>query len=252
MKDRQCEVIRRELEEAALNDEFRATASSHLETCADCREFHRQQTKLRQIVGSLGTVDAPADFDFRLRARLAADADKPGFRFWTMTVRGLATAAVLVVFGVGALMIWQSMQQPAPTNIAITPQQPPQTIAPPPLEDGNRELGLVSHGGTPLPAIADNNTPPPSRKVDRQRALKQKQPITAVDFSNVGANVVSNTRLGVDTATIFPIETSLQSLKVSLDDGRGNARTISFPTVSFGQQRVLTTGNQFAPRDGVW
>jgi hypothetical protein len=81
---------------------------------------------------------------------------------------------------------------------------------------------------------------------------KQKAPIAAVDFSNVGANVVSNTRSAADTATVFPIETSLQSVKVSLDDGRGNARTISFPTVSFGQQRVLTTGNQFAPKDGVW
>jgi len=250
MKDRQCEVIRRELEEAALNEEFRASAESHLETCADCREFHRQQTKLRQIVGSLGTVNAPADFDFRLRARLAADADKPGFRFWTMTVRGLATAAVLVVFGVGAVMIWQSMQEPAPATIAVTPQQPPQTIQTPPREDGDSDASSLAHGREAIPAIADN-TPPP-RKLDRTRAPKPKQPIAAVDFSNEGANVVSNTRPAADTATVFPIETSLQSLKVSLDDGRGNARTISFPTVSFGQQRVLTTGNQFAPKDGVW
>jgi hypothetical protein len=250
MKDRQCELIRRELEEAALNDEFRATAASHLETCADCREFHRQQTKLRQIVGSLGTVNAPADFDFRLRARLAADADKPGFRFWTMTVRGLATAAVLVVFGVGAVMIWQRTQEPPPATIAVAPQQPPQTIEPLPRDDGNRNASSLAHGREPLPAIADNTTPP--RKLDRSRAPKQKQPITAVDFSNEGASVVSNTRFAADTAAVFPIETSLQSLKVSLDDGRGNARTISFPTVSFGQQRVLTTGNQFAPKDGVW
>ncbi|MCA1577167.1 MAG: hypothetical protein LC794_07375 [Acidobacteria bacterium] len=251
MKDRQCEMIRRELEETALNEEFRASAANHLETCADCREFHRQQTKLRQIVGSLGTVNAPADFDFRLRARLAADADTPGFRFWTMTVRGLATAAVLVVFGVGAVVIWQRMQEPAPATVAVAPQQPPQTIEPPPVEDGNRATGSLSHGGNPLPAIADN-TAPPRRKGDRPRAPKQKQTITAVDFSNVGANVVSDTRTAADTVTVFPIETSLQSLKVSLDDGRGNARTISFPTVSFGQQRVLTTGNQFAPKDGVW
>jgi hypothetical protein len=138
---------------------------------------------------------------------------------------------------------------PAPATVAVTPQQPPQTIGSP-GEERNRD-GWVSHGGTPLPMRADKTTPPP-RKLDRQRAPKQKQPITAVDFSNERANVVSNTRTAADTATIFPIETSLQSLKVSLDDGRGNARTISFPTVSFGQQRVLTTGNQFAPKDGVW
>ena len=249
MKDRQCEVIRRELEEATLNEQFSTIAASHLETCADCGEFQRQQTKLRQIVGSLGTVNAPADFDFRLRARLAADAAKPGFRFWTMTVRGLATAAVLVVFGVGAVMIWQRMQEPAPTTIAVTPQQPPQTIEPAGREEGNRDASSLAHGREPVPVIADN-TPP--RKLERSRAPKQKQPIAAVDFSNEGANVVSSTRPAADTATVFPIEASLQPLKVSLDDGRGNARTISFPTVSFGQQRVLITGSQFAPKDGVW
>ena len=252
MKDRQCEVIRRELEELALNEEFSTTAANHLETCADCREFHRQQTKLRQIVGSVGTVNAPADFDFRLRARLAADADKPGFRFWTMTVRGLATAAVLVVFGVGAVMIWQRMQEPEPpTTVAVAPQQQPQTIEPPRGEHPNREASSNAHGREQVPVMLANNTPPP-RKIDRPRAPKQKQPISAVDFSNEGAKVVSNARTAFDTATIFPIEASSQSLKLSLDDGRGNARTISFPTVSFGQQRVLTTGNQFAPKGGVW
>ena len=243
-------MIRRELEEAALNDDFSTTAASHLKTCGDCREFQRQQTRLRQIVGSLGTVNAPADFDFRLRARLAADADKPGFRFWTMTARGLATAAVLVVFGVGAVMIWQRMQEPAPTTIAVTPQQPPQPIEPRRREEGTRDGSSLAHGPEPI-AVIDGNTTPP-RKLDRPREPKQKQPIAAVDFSNEGASVVSNTRPAADTATVFPIEASSQPLKVSLDDGRGNARTISFPTVSFGQQRVLPTANPFAPKDGVW
>ena len=248
MEQRNCEVIRRELEETMLNEEFSANAVSHLETCADCREFHRQQTKLRQIVGGLGTVNAPADFDFRLRARLAADANKPTFRFWTMTVRGLATAAVLVVFGVGAVIVWQRTQEPAPTTVAVTPVQQPPTVAPPRREESNHDASSNAHAPESLPTLANNT--PPARKIDRQPAPKQKRSIAAVDFSNEGANVVSNTR--PDTATIFPIEASLQSLKVSLDDGRGNARTISFPTVSFGSQRVLTTGNQYAPQGGVW
>src|SRR5688572_32199860 len=73
MKDKRCELVRRELEELKLNEEFSAAAAEHLQTCSDCRDFQRQQTKLRQIVGSLGTVNAPADFDFRLRARLRSE-----------------------------------------------------------------------------------------------------------------------------------------------------------------------------------
>ncbi|HSD47061.1 MAG TPA: hypothetical protein VLB87_10565 [Pyrinomonadaceae bacterium] len=254
MNDRNCEVIRREIEELSLNEEFSATAASHLETCAECREFHRQQTKLRQIVGSLGTVNAPADFDFRLRARLAADADRPTFRFWTVTVRGLATAAVLVVFGVGAVMIWQRAQtrDPGTTTVAVTPSQ--QTTTPPQHEERNPNAGSPTLGERATHAVADN-TPPPQRRINREPAPKHKQPISAVDFSNVAAKVYSNNtrfEFDTDTATVFPIEASLQSLKVSLDDGRGNARTISFPTVSFGSQRVLTSGNQLAPKGGVW
>jgi hypothetical protein len=46
----------------------------------------------------------------------------------------------------------------------------------------------------------------------------------------------------------FPIDASLQPFKVSLDDGRGNAKTISVPTISFGSQRIVQSGNQYAPK----
>ncbi len=71
MRKNNCKLIRRELDELMLGEAWSSDATEHLRECASCREFHEQQTKLRQIVGSLGTVEAPADFDFRLRARLA-------------------------------------------------------------------------------------------------------------------------------------------------------------------------------------
>ena len=130
MTETSCREIRINLEHLLLDDDLSPATAAHLQSCADCREFHLRQTKLRQIVGSLGTVNAPADFDFRLRARLAADAQKPTFRFWTIAVRGLATAAVLVVFGVGAVVVWQRTHEPAPTTVAVTPaQQAPSRMA---------------------------------------------------------------------------------------------------------------------------
>ena len=74
MRETKCELVRRELDELMLEEEFSRATAEHLEACAGCREFQRQQTKLRQIVGGLGTVAAPPDFDFRLRARLANEA----------------------------------------------------------------------------------------------------------------------------------------------------------------------------------
>ncbi|HEX5890845.1 MAG TPA: hypothetical protein VFY61_19190 [Pyrinomonadaceae bacterium] len=251
MKDKRCEPVRRELEELMLNDNFSAATGEHLRTCFECREFQRQQTKLRQIVGSLGTVNAPADFDFRLRARLVADAEAPSFRFWTITVKGLATAAVLVVFGVGAVMVWQRVDDPTP---AVAVAQPPQVTAPEAGagEDPNRQVHWINDS-LMNPAVADNRTATPPRKPKPSRpANTPKRTVSTVDFSSERATVISNTPPAVDNATVFPIEASLQSVKVSLDDGRGNARTISFPTVSFGSQRVLTTtANQFNSK-GEW
>lgn len=249
MKDTRCEPVRRELEELMLNEEFSATATEHLRTCAACGEFQQQQTKLRQIVGSLGTVSAPADFDFRLRARLAADSPAAGFRYWSFAVKGLAMAAILVVFGVGVAIIWQR-EKPHPA-VAEGPRiQSPAEQQP---RAGSKQQNPPQVISSPAPAVtpilAVNNEP--KRRVERPFVVKAKRSLTAVDFSSERANVVSNARPAINNEPVFPIEASLQPLKVSLDDGRGNARTISFPSVSFGSQRVLTNANQFNPK-GVW
>lgn len=243
MKDKRCEAVRRELEELTLNEAFSATTIEHLRTCAECQEFQRQQTKLRQIVGSLGTVSAPADFDFRLRARLAADSQTSSFHYWSFATKALATAAILIVFGVGVAVIWQ--REPPQEPVAQAPQ-PSTPVGPQQLE---QPKAIPSSAPEVTPRLAVNNEP--KRRVERPFVVKPKRSLTAVDFSSQRANVISNTTPVSNTSAVFPIDASLQSLKVSLDDGRGNARTISFPTVSFGSQRVLTNANQLNPK-GVW
>lgn len=247
MKDTRCELVRRELEELTLNEDFSATAAQHLQACADCSEFQRQQTKLRQIVGSLGTVSAPADFDFRLRARLAADSRASSFRYWSFAVKGLATAAILVVFGVGVAVLWQRGAQQGPVAEVPRTQSPAEPQTGPKQPDVPKVV--LSSGPQVLPTVAVNTEP--KRRVERPVVAKAKRSLTSVDFSSERATVVSNTRPVLNNEPVFPIDASLQSLKVSLDDGRGNARTISFPSVSFGSQRVLTNAKQFNPK-GVW
>ena len=72
--------------------------------------------------------------------------------------------------------------------------------------------------------------------------------LVAVDSSSERAIVLSNSQ---PYSMIFPIDASLQSFKVSLDDGRGNARTISVPTLTFGSQRLVPVATQFPPKN-VW
>src|SRR6185369_16112836 len=122
MRENNCEIVRRELDELMIGEACSTAATEHLRDCASCREFHEQQTKLRQIVGSLGTVEAPADFDFRLRARLAQGNGSSVY--WPFARRGLAAAAMAIVFLVGVVIVRNVMKQPAivDNNVAQQPQ----------------------------------------------------------------------------------------------------------------------------------
>src|SRR5690242_10806362 len=174
MKDTRCELIRRELEDLTLNEEFSAAAAEHLQTCADCREFQRQHTKLRQIVGSLGTVSAPADFDFRLRARLAADSPASSFRYWSFAVKGLATAAILVVFGVGVAVLLQreKPQLPVAEGTQIEQKKPEG------MKTGSPRVPEITPPVINVtPTIAVNNEP--KRKVERPFVVKPKRSLTS-------------------------------------------------------------------------
>jgi len=244
MRTKNCEVIRQEIDESMLGETYSATVTEHLRECAACREFHEKQTRLRQIVGSLGTVSAPADFDFRLRARLANESNNVGLFYWPTARRGLAFAAMLLVFATGAVMVRNVWNRPAASNsvatgVQTTALEPPKQTQSPQVNEPPKDVvsGItVRHVGT--------------TKNERVATVTPKRSLATQDFSSERAQVI-NGQEPVDAFEAFRLDTSLQSFKVQLDDGRGNARTISVPTVSFGSQRMLQTANQYAPKR-VW
>jgi hypothetical protein len=92
------------------------------------------------------------------------------------------------------------------------------------------------------------NTPLVVRRGERRPPTEfRKRSLATIDSSFRGAEVINGTE-PVSVSAAFPIDASLQSFKVSMDDGRGNARTISVPTISFGSQRIVQGANQFAPK----
>ncbi|HEX5966602.1 MAG TPA: hypothetical protein VFY51_11750 [Pyrinomonadaceae bacterium] len=246
MRDTKCETVRHELEELMLNDECSMSATRHLSECDDCREFHRKQTKLRRIVGSLGTVEAPADFDFRLRARLANDSSSAGFHLrnmqWSFATRGLAAAAFVLLFVGGVVYVSTITNQETRRNqVAEVKTEPPQP-APKPVEPE------VVADVTKRPVLSDQT--PRRVVVEGHRGPAKARPSFATLDSAVERPLVfSNSQLH---SAIFPIDASQEPLRVSVDDGRGNARTISVPTITFGSQRVVPNSNQFVQKGTVW
>jgi hypothetical protein len=244
MRKNNCEVVRRELDELMLGEACSTGATKHLSECASCREFNEQQTKLRQIVGSLGIVEAPADFDFRLRARLATGGSSGPSIYWRLARRGLAVAAMVILFATGAIVVRNLLKQPATVdNVAQQPQVPApakrEEITP--IKKEEKKPEQVVAGMT-------NDDQPVMRMGDRRPQNDyKKQPLSSYAISGTRAEVY-NAAEPVGVSAAFPIDASLQPFKVSLDDGRGNARTISVPTISFGSQRIVQSENQFAPK----
>jgi hypothetical protein len=240
MRKNNCKLIRRELDELMLGEAWSEAATEHLRACAECREFHVQQTKLRKIVGSLGTVEAPADFDFRLRARLANGASSAPPFYWAFARRGLAVAAMVIIIATGVVVVRDVMRQMENSGeVAQKPEvsKPVKPAQAPPVVPEEKKTDDVVAG------VANDAI----RKIRPTQADYKKRPLSTKDVSNLGAKVLNGTEpAGVSTA--FPIDSTVQSITVSLEDGRGNAKTISVPTVSFGSQRIVQGGNQFAPK----
>jgi hypothetical protein len=248
-----CEDVRRQLDEVKLGDECSAAIREHLRGCSACSEFDHKQTKLRQIVGSLGTVEAPPDFDFRLRARLANESAGNGafhFRagYWSFT-RSAATAVAALLLFVGGYLVVRQFTQASKT--VETPQVVKNDERP-----GDKQtvqvLPELPSAGTDdqlTPVAVNNDSEKPTRR--NRISQRSKRSIVSTDYSSQGAPVINTNPTVVNDSPVFPIDASQQSFRFSLDDGRGNERTISLPRVTFGSQRVLATGNQFAPK-GVW
>lgn len=255
MSKSKCQTIQLELDELMIGESCPANVLSHLNECSDCREFNEKQTKLRQIVGSLGTVSAPPDFDFRLRSRLAREngvgsyANRTGWLFGQRTAAAMLMLLLLVgaAFGVryfinrGSDVVISKKADPA------TPQ-PTQTREPIQESSPTQPAEVVTAGSNPQIANVPVNVERP--RTERTVKRDSKRPLSTVEYSGSTAPVVGRDRIPATEAT-FPIDASQQSLKVSLFDSKGNARTVSVPAVSFGSQRAVPNGNQLAPK-GIW
>ncbi|HEX7295969.1 MAG TPA: hypothetical protein VF251_09480, partial [Pyrinomonadaceae bacterium] len=242
MKQTICNQVRIEIDEKDFTESLSTQALGHLRHCSDCQEFQSKETKLRQIIGSLETVNAPADFDFRLRARLANDRTASSYlsmspvRVWRM--RSAAVAAMLVIFAATIYMVRQ--------NQPIEPQRETRqaanaTVTPIPADSPTAPADVASVPTREDPADSASGRDSRPR---RQLAAPSKRQVVAVDLSGRPAPVVS-------TDQTFSLEFAQPSYKVSLDDGSGSARTISVPAVTFGSRRLLNTNTtpvQYAPK----
>ena len=224
MRNNNCRVVRQELDELMLGEACSTSAAEHLRECAECRDFNQQQTRLRQIVGGLGTVAAPADFDFRLRARLANGSGSAAV--WPFMRRGFAFATVLLIFATGVVLVRNVLNRPGATEEVVTTAPTQVPVPEPPKQDETRAQSSVVNSGEHV-AVKPLDKRPQTIRNEQASTTASRAPrrLVAEDFSGTGAEVI-NRQEPISAFEAFSLDASPQSFKVSLDDGRGNARTI--------------------------
>jgi hypothetical protein len=253
MRAKDCNEIRRKIEETDPGQNPGALTMSHVRQCDGCLEFFEQDMKLRQLVASLSPVEAPADFDFRLRARIANErvSARRGFTIGTLSL-GIPTVtfAGLVLLAALFVLLPRLRSTEEPIRITASPDKNDMRAVdtvPAPTVAGGVDEAIHLTGGRPKQSRKPN---PGGRK--QTLAFQRADGLEVRDLSAVGARVVrqEDSVIGSQIPLSFP----LQTLTVSVDDGTGVSRTISFPTVSFGSQRVLTNARSGSNPSvkGIW
>lgn len=252
-----CNTIRREIDEANLDDQFTLEVNEHLSNCDQCRRFHDDQRTLRGLMAELDTVGAPADFDFRLRARLAREQPGNGFAGLLRTARPIAALSLLVLIGIMLVVVKSRISAVNNSAAGNKPAAAPgSSVAT--TEPGATVPKQISVAKDPSPTkevkASESPRPAPGKREDASerdaiaqnelnRARGNVSGFHTRDSAGMGAEVVTPQSLG--GLVVVPVDG--REFKLSIDNGRGVARTISLPPVTFGSQRLLAREASYVP-----
>jgi hypothetical protein len=278
-----CQKCKNEIEERDLRREHLSDAAqAHLAACASCRAFGEERLALRHLVGGLEKVSAPADFDFRVRARMAADLNErraPRPRLFSFAPAALSwPLAACLALVVSAALYFQQQQQPdaLPTKQAsnaspvsrIAEATPIDVQASDQVSEGTKVVAVNVRRG-------DAATPLKNQAAQRRRVLPERvaAAVREAALETAGARVEESSSAGVLGSTVrfdatgarrgegmlIPVQlgASERPLNVVLRDRSGEARTISVDSVSFGSRDVIGRPATYAKasltsNQGVW
>ncbi len=270
-----CKECRMEIEGAGRAEALSVRTSAHLEMCVACRAFQTERASLRYLLGALEPVGAPPDFEFRLRARMAAQ-QRPAARFvpphFAPRTLAIACAACLVL--IFAATYRRHEQQPVSSSIA-TIAQGGETIAPrssgQPKQAAGKGIDTASalpNYKTSIAQVEKSGSKPQRHTLPVERVITAdwhaRKPaggeIDVNEFGVKGVTAVTETAVlhqGSLPSIPLSVAASVKPLQVLFKDTQGTARMISVEPVAFGS-RDLLGGRGAAARvnaaadQGVW
>ncbi|HEX8284386.1 MAG TPA: hypothetical protein VF588_13565 [Pyrinomonadaceae bacterium] len=260
-----CKEYRHEIIEA-FDGALSPVARAHADACRACGDELRGRESLRALVRGLGKVEAPADFEYRLRARMASNGN--GGR--RLPLRGLrlvyafapvAAAACFLVVASALYLRQAATTTPAEALVARVSQ--PERNAGAERAAATPAVGAAAEskqtGGravevAPAPAVFKAR-----RAVHRPRAASlQSRDVAEISAERGGqrSETLSLTAARVITGggMTIPLQTPL---RVVLRDERGAGRVVPMRAVSFGSQEMVARESvsrqaSAAENEGVW
>ncbi|MDT7808259.1 MAG: hypothetical protein QOJ70_2072 [Acidobacteriota bacterium] len=266
-----CKTYLREIEEEFEQSVPNGVARTHAASCRACGDALRERESLLSLVRGLGKVEAPADFEFRLRARMASakTVGRRGPFGGLRAAYGFAPAAVALCFVIVSASLY--LRQPARTNPASRPGAGVQEVASNTLgpqshvSDINPVTRVANSGGAPLSIDAPRSTVNISRPVVQKQRIAQRVRMPAQKSLGVGAEpALSTTVASLNSAEVIrshtmsiPLETAAAPLRLVLRDERGAERVVPMRAVSFGAQDLIAREGGLrqttaAHDEGVW
>lgn len=236
-----CREVRREIDQSELRQSLSAGSEAHLASCAACKTFQDERLHLRALVGGLQPVTAPADFEMRLRARIARERDLPKqpFIFRALMSTPAIVVTAVVVIAVAGIVFFSQRNRPQAPSLAGTNN--PQTVQ------------------SPQPVVAQVQTPPPTSTIspvnqDRDKPKQLPMIVRNVPKSNLPLNALpqaTDSTVGsarsvrmIDRNGEVTLAAPLKPMVVTVYDEHGNTRKIQLPPISFGSQRLTNNRAQ--------
>lgn len=276
-----CQSCRIEIEELELGEALSEHARAHMKTCSPCGAFYNERLSLRKLVGSLEPVSAPPDFEFRLRARLAANGSARNHRFslrsFIASAPAISLAASFAVL-VAAFVVYNHFKS------ATAPTQQPEIIAAQNPERVSEEAKgtAVSENGTSeiqqgatesvkkskasSSAVQGSVNNSSQRMAVNKNASRQQRPQPNVNNQQIIINDTasraarqitpandSSFMSASNPLVELPVRSSSQPVRVMVDDRTGVKRSVTLEPVIFGSQDVTGRSSSFVQTShGIW
>jgi hypothetical protein len=267
-----CKIYLSEIEEVSERSALSGVARTHADSCRACGDVLREHESLRNLVRGLDKIEAPADFEFRLRARMASakSVGRRGPFGGLRAAYGFAPAAVALCFLIVSASLY--LRQTTRTSPAGQPGAGVHEVKSNAVGTQSSVSGLNSVAksttteGAPLNVDAPRLTARISQSVlPRQRiARRVSMPSQRSVVGGSTEPALTTTVASLNSAEVIhshtmsiPLETAAAPLRLVLRDERGAERVVPMRAVSFGAQDLIAREGGLkqttaAKDEGVW